>query len=115
MAKQKITTSYSPEIAEMLNETDICLCCGKKLKYLDKEKRRNRGYCSLKCFYELPPRYAYIEKVYNMTAVDVITQELSRTDSVNVVAGLIGVNKQSLYAFIEKHRIKRITQWVVGL
>lgn len=102
---------YSPEIVRMMDETNICLCCGQQLKYLDKEKRRNRGYCSLKCFYDKPARYAYIEKLYSMSVKEFIIKELNRTDSVEVVANLIGVNKQSLYKYIQKHMIRRTVRW----
>jgi hypothetical protein len=95
----------------MMNETTHCLCCRVKLRYLDKEKARNRGYCSLRCFYTLPPRYAYIERIYGIKAIDFVKKELNRTDNVETVAGLIGVYKQSLYEFIKKHRIHRVVRW----
>lgn len=114
MKRKSTAVTYGPEIVEMMNATDNCLCCGVKLRYLDKEKRRNRGYCSLSCFYNLPPKYAYIEKVYGVPAIDFILKELNRTDNVDVVAGMIGVYKQSLYKFIKQHRIRRVAIWKRG-
>ena len=114
MKRKSTSVAYDPEIVKMMDSTENCLCCRKKLKYLDKEKRRNRGYCSLACFYTLPPRYAYIEKVYGIPSVDFIIQELNRADSVDVVAGMIGVYKQSLYQFIKRHRVRRTVSWKVG-
>ena len=114
MKRKSTATTYEPEIVEIMNSTEYCLCCGKKLRYLDKEKRRNRGYCSLACFYMLPPRYAFIEHHYGIPAVNFIIRELTRTDSVEVVAGMIGVYKQSLYQFIKRHRIRRTVSWKVG-
>ena len=112
MKRKSTATKYADEIIQMMDETKVCLNCSVKLNYLqNKEKRRNRGYCSLSCFVQLPPRYAYIEKCYSMPATEFIIRELTRTDNVDIVAQMIGVYKQSLYRFIKTHRIKRQVKW----
>lgn len=99
------TAHYDYGIVEMIDNTDSCLCCSTKLKYLDKNKRRNKGYCSLKCYYNKPPKMAYIEYEYNNSARQVIIDMLNSGKSKNCIAGLLGIGRQLLYQYMVKLEI----------
>lgn len=99
------------EVVEMMNNTEVCLNCGKPLKYLDKEKRRNRGYCCLDCYYNKPPQFAFVEQVTGQKVEDYILQNLNSCDNVTRVAELVGVTKQTLHRYIKKHNLQRNVEW----
>jgi hypothetical protein len=43
-ASEALDTYHEPHIIKMLDETKVCLCCGKILKYLpDKDNGTNRN------------------------------------------------------------------------
>lgn len=103
---------YGDEVVTMMNNTEVCLNCGKPLKYHpNKEKRRNRGYCCLDCYYTKPPKFAYVEYVIGVPVLDYILQELDRCDNITKVADLLGVTRQTLTKFLTKHHIIRTVQW----
>lgn len=103
---------YGPEIRMMLDEARRCLNCGALLKYLDKNKRRNRGYCSLQCYYAKPPKLAYAERIYGKPARELLVELLNKHNNVVAVAGLLGVRKQALYAWMKRYGIRRLVRWV---
>lgn len=103
---------YGPEIRKMLDEAEYCLNCGIKLKYLDKNKSRNRGYCSLQCYYAKPPKVALLEKEYGKPAREVILELLNRLDNVTAVAQLCGMGKSNFYSVLKKYNIRRVVKWV---
>lgn len=105
------TAHYNDEILAMMDNADNCLCCGIKLKYTDKEKRRNRGYCSLDCYYKYPPKMAYIAYKYKRPVRNVIVDMLNRGRTMNAVAGLLGIGKPQLYEYMEKLNIKKIVKY----
>lgn len=103
---------FGDEVVEMMNDTQVCLNCGVPLKYLDnKEKRRNRGYCCLDCYYKKPPKFAYVEHELGIPVIDFILQELDRCDNITKVADLVGVQRQTLSKFLEKHHVVRKVEW----
>ena len=105
------TRHYDDEIIAMMDRAKNCLCCNTPLKYLPhKEKRRNRGYCSLKCYYDKPPKLAYAEKQWGMPAREMLVHLLNR-HPVYVVAEMIGVGKPQLYKYIEKFGLQRRVRW----
>lgn len=106
-ASEALDTYHEPHIIKMLDETKVCLCCGKILKYLpDKDKRRNRGYCSLACYYKLLPKLAYACKEYGMKPRELIIYLLNR-HTATATAGLLGVGKPQLYEYIKKYHIRK--------
>lgn len=108
------TAHYGKNIIELMNKTTHCLNCGKKLRYLDKEKRRNRGYCSLSCYYAKPVKAAYIEQEYGKPLQEVVVELLNKNDNVTLTAQLLGLNKERLYNYLRKYNIRRRVQWEVG-
>lgn len=102
---------FDEGVINMMNETEVCLNCGTPLKYLDKEKRRNRGYCCLDCYYKKPPKFAYVEHEVGIPVLDYILQELERCDNITKVADLVGVQRQTLSKFLEKHHVVRRVEW----
>lgn len=104
---------YGPEIKQMMDEAEYCLNCGAKLKYLpEKQKRRNRGYCSLECYFAKPPKVAYLERVYGKPVREVILDLLNRLDNVTAVAELCGMGKSNFYRLLRKYNIRRVVKWV---
>lgn len=102
---------YGPEIRKMLDEAEYCLNCGKKLKYLSKSKRRNRGYCSLGCHYAKPPKIALLEKEYGRPAREVILDLLNQHGNVTVVAQICGMGKSNFYKVLRKFNVRRVVKW----
>lgn len=103
---------FGDEVVHMMDNTEVCLNCGIPLKYHpNKEKRRNRGYCCLDCYYTKPPKFAYVEYVIGVPVLDYILQELDRCDNITKVAELLGVTRQTLTKFLTKHHIIRTVQW----
>jgi len=110
---RKQSTSLSPEIRQMMAETETCLCCGKVLKYHErKDGRRNRGYCSMECYQKKPPKMAYAELVWGREISGLLCDLLSE-HPVEVVAHMMGVNKQALYSWIRKLRLRKVVTWEV--
>lgn len=103
---------YGPEIRAMMDAADRCLNCGKLLKYTDKNKRRNRGYCSLACYFAKPPKLAYLELEYKKPAREVILELLNRLDNVAAVAELVGMGKPNFYKTLRKLGVRRVVKWV---
>lgn len=103
-----MANKYSPEVVEMLDNTKVCLNCGKSLKYL---KNKNNGYCCYDCFLKKPPRFAYLESLYNCDIVDYILKELKRTNSMYMVSELLGINRKSITDFLAKNGIVRKVIW----
>ena len=96
----------------MLDETEHCLNCGVKLKWTDKNKRRNRGYCSLECYYAKPPKVAWLEREYGKPAREVILELLNKLDNVSAVAQLCGMGRSNFYAVLRRFNIRRVVKWV---
>ena len=107
-SSQAIDTShYDEHIIRMMYESENCLCCGIKLRYLlNKNKTRNRGYCSLECYYKLPPKLAYASREYGMEPKALIVKLLNG-HTAEATAGLLGVGRSQLYGYIEKFGIKK--------
>lgn len=104
-----------PRISAMLDATEHCLHCGKPLKYLaDKDARRNRGYCCYDHYLARPPRLAFACKTYGLPPAELLCSLLNTGATVDTVAGLLGVNKQALYAWMDKYGIRRVVQYVAG-
>ena len=103
---------YGPEIRAMMDSAERCLNCGKPLRYTDKNKRRNRGYCSLACYFAKPPKLAYLEQEYGKPARDVILELLNSRDNATIVAELVGMGKANFFKTLKKLGIKRIVKWV---
>lgn len=101
------TAHYGPEIVRMMDETENCLCCGVRLKYLlNKGKARNRGYCSLKCYYQYPPKLAYACMEYGKDPQELLCVLLNR-HTVQAAADLMGVGRQQLYEYMRKYGIQK--------
>ncbi len=101
------TAHYDEYIIDMMDSTEHCLNCGVKLKYLlNKEKRRNRGYCSLDCYYKYPPKLAYACQEYGMKPRELLIHLLNQ-HTATATAGLIGVGKPQLYEYIRKYHIRK--------
>jgi transcriptional regulator with GAF, ATPase, and Fis domain len=106
------TAHYGPEVNSMLEGARVCLLCGKKLTYLqNKGSRRNRGYCCLKHYYAYPPKLAYIAHAYGKPAREAITEALNAHSSVGAAAGLLGIGKPQLYAYMRKLNIKKVLRY----
>lgn len=103
---------YGPEIRAMMDSADCCLNCGKQLKYTDKNKRRNRGYCSWDCYLAKPPKLAFLEKEYGRPAKEALLELLNRMDNVAAVAELAGMGKANFYKTLRKLGIRRVVKWV---
>lgn len=103
---------YSPEIQQMINETEACLNCGKKLR-LDQRKdgRRNRGYCSMFCLGQKSPKMAYVEKVYAASVRDVIINMLNNGATIVAVSGRLGIERCVLYQWLNKLNIRKKVVW----
>lgn len=109
---KRTSTTHEKEIRQMLDTTTVCLNCGSKLNYLsDKESRRNRGYCSRKCFLSKPPKIAYMEQSSKKPVREILTETLNKTQNVSVAAELIGIGRCQLYQWLEKLDIKRKIMW----
>lgn len=106
---------YPPEVREMMDNATHCLTCGKKLDSLQrKEARRNRGYCSMRCYVELPPKLSYAVRMSGKKPEHLISDTLNRTQNVTTAAELLGITKVNLYAWMRKFRIRRVVRWEVG-
>lgn len=104
-----MANTYSLEVKNMLNDTNACLNCGKSLKYLN---NKNKGYCCYDCFLKKPPRFAYLESLYNCDIIEYILNELKRTNSMYVVSELLGINRKSITDFLARNGIVRKVIWV---
>ena len=106
------TAHYGGEIIEMMNNAQHCLNCGARLRYLpNKENRRNRGYCSMACYNACPPKMAYISLMSGKPAREAILDKLNACASHNVAAGLLGIGKPQLYAYMKKLGIKKVLRY----
>lgn len=111
-ANYSINGDYPSEIQMMVTETTKCLSCGKILGYSQrKEGRRNRGYCNLFCLSNKPPKMAYVEMTYGKPAKDIILEILNNGTTMMATAERLGVNKQALYAWLDKLNIRKKVVW----
>lgn len=102
---------YDDDLVAFMSAATRCLNCGARLNYSDnKDKRRNRGYCSLRCYYEKPPKLAYAEAQWGMPARELLLELLNR-NTVTATAGLLGVGKPNLYNYIRKFGIRKKVVW----
>ncbi|EHQ88255.1 helix-turn-helix domain-containing protein [Desulfosporosinus youngiae] len=103
---------YPPEVQQMMAETTRCLNCGKILSLLQrKDGRRNRGYCTLECYFAKPPKLAYAEKEYGAAAKEVILKMLNDGASVVATAERLGISKPRFYDWMRKMNIKKKVVW----
>lgn len=102
---------YSPEVRAMLDETTDCLCCGKPLRYLRKNGRRNRGYCSMACYRQKPPRMAYAERELGEPIREAIVGRLNRGQTTEAVAGQMGIRKDDLIRWLKFMGVRRVVRW----
>ena len=51
------------DIVQMLTDTRVCLNCGKRLPR-GHEFKRKTGYCNQFCYFEKPPKMAFLEHQY---------------------------------------------------
>lgn len=101
---------FDNELVSFMDSAQSCLNCGVRLDYLNKDKRRNRGYCSLRCYYEKPPKLAYAEVQWGKPARELLLELLNR-NTVEAAAGLLGVGKPNLYGYIRKFGIRKKVVW----
>lgn len=104
------TAHYDENIINMMDEATHCLNCGADLKYQPKEKRRNRGYCGMRCLILKPPKLAYAEKQWGKSAKELLIGLLNN-HTAQAVAELIGVGKPQLYKYIRKFNIRKTVVW----
>lgn len=98
------------DIVQMLTDTRVCLNCGKRLPR-GHEFKRKTGYCNQFCYFEKPPKMAFLEHQYGKSAKDVIIETLNRTNNVTLSAELLGVSKFTIFQWIKKLNIKRHVEW----
>jgi|GEM_PF-3519305 Transcriptional regulator containing PAS, AAA-type ATPase, and DNA-binding domains len=111
-ANYSVDSDYPPEVQMMMAEATHCLNCGKKLNYLQrKEGRRNRGFCTLSCYYLKPPKMAYVEKEYGKPVKGVILKMLNDGASIIAVAERLGISKPQFYEWMKKLGIKKKVVW----
>lgn len=109
--KKSIYTA-DEHIRQMLEQTQTCLNCGKKLRFLpDKDARRNKGYCSKFCLFEKPPKMAYIEKAYGKPVKEVIIEILNSGATITATAERLGVGRVRLWEWLDKLKIKKKVVW----
>ena len=107
-----VDAHYPPEVQHMMAEATNCLNCGAALGYNQrKEGRRNRGFCSLFCFYAKPPKMAYAEKEYQLPIKDVIMKMLNNGATVTATADRLGIGKPQFYKWMDKLNIKKKVVW----
>jgi hypothetical protein len=104
------TAHYDENIIRMMDEATHCLNCGADLKYQPKNKRRNRGYCDMRCLVLKPPKLAYAERQWKKPAKDLIIELLNNHTS-QATAELLGVGKPQLYKYIQKFSIRKTVVW----
>lgn len=110
---RRISEADSPEVRQMMADTKHCLYCGIPLKHNQcKDGRRNRGYCSLVHYYAKPPKMAYAEKAWGKPIKTVMVELLNR-HTAEATAQLLGVQKMTLYQWIRKLGLRRVTRWEV--
>jgi ribosomal protein L37E len=102
-----------PEIQKMMRDTRHCLNCNRSLPREHGFKIK-QGYCSAACYYEKPPKMAWLEWQYGMPIRDIVVQTLNRSSTMNIVAELLGISKYTLYQWIEKLHIRQGTRWNKG-
>lgn len=110
MHRQALDYVDVPEIAEMMRETKHCLACGKRLKRGHGFKVK-QGYCTAHCYYEKPPKMAWVERVYNKPARVAIVDVLNGTSSVDTACDLLGISKYTIYQWMQKLDIKRTVRY----
>lgn len=101
------STHSDESVRQMMDEATTCLHCGVRLRYLDKQKRRNRGYCSLRCYYDRPPKLAYLCLKHDGEPREVLLRLLNEHQSTDVVAALAGANRQALHNWMRRYHIYR--------
>lgn len=107
-----IDDSYSIEVQQMMNSATQCLNCGTELRYLQrKEGRRNRGYCSLSCFYSKSPKMAYVEKEYSKPIREVFLEMLNAGTTVEAMVDRLGIGKPQYYKWLGKMNIEKRVVW----
>jgi hypothetical protein len=97
-------------IQSMLRETQNCLNCGNRLKRGHGFKIK-AGYCSSYCYLEKPPKMAYLEKEYGKPIREVMIDILNKSNTMEPVAGLMGIGKPTLYNWIKKLKIQQTVIW----
>lgn len=97
-------------IQQMLYETKHCLNCGTRLKRGHGIKVKI-GYCNTRCYYAKPSKMVYLEKVYGKPIRDIMIDMLNRSNTVEPVAGLMGISKMTLYQWIKKLNIQQTVTW----
>ncbi|BCJ86474.1 hypothetical protein [Effusibacillus dendaii] len=101
----------SPEILAMLRETKNCLNCGNRIPRGHRFKIK-QGYCSARCYYEKPPKMAYLEYRFGLPIRDILVETLNSSEaSMEIKAQLLGIPKRRLYYWIEKLNIRRAVVW----
>ncbi len=98
-----------PEIKEVMAATKNCLNCGIRLPR-GRGYKRNTGYCSLRCYYEKPPKMMWAELVYKKPIRDLMVEMLNKSSD-EAVAGMLDITKQTLYRWMKNHSIKRVIRY----
>jgi len=103
---------YTLEIQRMIEATEVCLSCGKPLKYLEERSaRRHRGYCCRKCFMDRPPKRAFIETEKGKPLREVLLEMLNEGMTIEEASGLLGVSRELFYKWLQQLKIKRKIVW----
>lgn len=96
--------------AHILQPTGRCHGCGTRLAY--GRDRRLRFYCSVDCMRRVPPRLARAMAEAGTTDPrECILTALRGTGTVEAAAGVLGADKQALYAWIRAFGIRREVRW----
>lgn len=87
-----------------------CPACGKVVPRGHGFKR-DRKYCSYKCYQAMTPKMVEIQKELGKPIREVILENLNSNNNITATAELLGINRQQLYSWMDKLGIQKVVYW----
>ena len=97
----------------VLEPTGYCYACGRRLAY-SATSSGSLYYCNVECMRRRPPKMVLAEIYWGRPAKEVALESLRAGRSVEAVAEMLGVRKQTLLDWLRRWGIRRRVIWEVA-
>jgi hypothetical protein len=100
--------NFTFEEKKMVDETLVCLNCGRVLKFAS--NNRNRGYCSVRCYHLKPVKLACLERKLGTSFKQYVLEKLNMGITASHLANELGVDLSTFTRYLRLYSIEK--RWV---
>lgn len=84
-----------------------CPACGKVVPR-GRGFKSDRRYCNYVCYRKFPPSMVKVQETFGQPIKEVLLEHINKNKSPEITAGLLGINRSTLYQWMDKLGIKKV-------